>query len=194
MKKCIVFFFILFFSTPVLSDNIYIFGNIGISDFQIKNDDKSDINTKLTNLGFSSASTSVNSDNFSYEVGIGVVLPLLRVGLEASIIDYGEIKFTSTTTSPAETINANVPIRGIAADILKELGPISLNAGLISINDNVEIVSSKGNLNVPIDDILIPKVGVNYNFGNYRLEYTKIFLTTQSTMDIFMLGYKFNFL
>ena len=194
MKKFIVFFFILFFSTPVLSDNIYIFGNIGISDFQIKNDDKSDINTKLTNLGFSSASTSVNSDNFSYEVGIGVVLPLLRVGLEASIIDYGEIKFTSTTTSPAETINANVPIRGIAADILKELGPISLNAGLISINDNVEIVSSKGNLNVPIDDILIPKVGINYQFGNYRLEYAKIFLTTKSTMDIFMVGYIFNFL
>ncbi len=194
MKKCIVFFFILFFSTPVLSDNIYIFGNIGISDFQIKNDDKSNINTKLTNLGFSSASTSVNSDNFSYEVGIGVVLPLLRVGLEASIIDYGEIKFTSTTTSPAETINANVPIRGIAADILKELGPISLNAGLISINDNVEIVSSKGNLNVPIDDILIPKVGINYQFGNYRLEYAKIFLTTKSTMDIFMVGYIFNFL
>ena len=75
-----------------------------------------------------------------------------------------------------------------------DVGPISFNTGLISINDNVEIVSSKGNLNVPIDDILIPKVGVNYNFGNYRLEYTKIFLTTQSTMDIFMLGYKFSFL
>ena len=194
MKKFILFFFILLFSTSVLSDNIYIFGNIGISDFQIDNDDKTDINTKLTNLGFSSASTSVNSDNFSYELGLGVVLPLLRLGLEASIIDYGEIKFNSTTTSPAETINANVPIKGVALDILKELGPISLNTGLISINDNVEIVSSKGNINVPIDDILIPKVGVNYNFGNYRLEYTKIFLTTQSTMDIFMLGYKFSFL
>ena len=92
MKKFILFFFILLFSTSVLSDNIYIFGNIGISDFQIDNDDKTDINTKLTNLGFSSASTSVNSDNFSYELGLGVVLPLLRLGLEASIIDYGEIK------------------------------------------------------------------------------------------------------
>ena len=194
MKKFILFFFILLFSTSVLSDNIYVFGNIGFSDFQIENDDKSDINTKLTNLGFSSASTSVNSDIFSYELGVGVVLPLLRVGLEASIIDYGEIKFTSTTTSPAEIINANVAIKGVALDILKQLGPISLNTGLISINDNVEIVSSKGNINVPIDDILIPKVGVNYHFGNYRLEYTKIFLSTKSTMDVFMVGYIFNFL
>ena len=194
MKKFILFFFILLFSTSVLSDNIYVFGNIGISDFQIQNDDKSDINTKLTNLGFSSASTSVNSDNFSYELGLGVVLPLLRIGIEASIIDYGEIKFTSTTTTPSETINTNVPIKGVALDILKKLGPLSFNAGLININDNVEIVSSKGNLNVPIDDILIPKVGLNYQFGNYRLEYTKIFLTTNSTMDTFMVGYMFNFL
>ena len=194
MKKFIVFLFILSFSSPVSSENIYLFGNVGASDFQIKNKDKTDIDTKLTNLGFSSASTSVNSDNFSYELGLGVVLPLLRIGIEASIIDYGEIKFTSTTTSPSETINTNVPIKGVALDILKKLGPLSFNAGLININDNVEIVSSKGNLNVPIDDILIPKVGLNYQFGNYRLEYTKIFLTTNSTMDNFMVGYMFNFL
>ena len=194
MKKFTVFFFILLFSSSVLSDNIYLFGNIGVSDFQIKNNDKSNIDTKLTNLGFASASTSVNSDNFSYEVGLGVVLPLLGIGLEAAIIDYGEIKFTSTTTSPSETINANVPIKGVAVDILKELGPIAFNAGLISINDNVEIVSSRGNLNVPIDDILIPKVGANYQIGNYRLEYTRIFLTTNSTMDTFMVGYIFDFL
>ena len=50
MKKFILFFFILLFSTSVLSDNIYIFGNIGISDFQIDNDDKTDINTKLTDF------------------------------------------------------------------------------------------------------------------------------------------------
>ena len=102
--------------------------------------------------------------------------------------------FTSTTTTPSETINTNVPNKGVALDILKKLGPLSFNAGLININDNVEIVSSKGNLNVPIDDILIPKVGLNYQFGNYRLEYTKIFLTTNSTMDTFMVGYMFNFL
>lgn len=198
IKNCknilfLLFFFLnLFFSRLSYSETIYLIGSLGTSSYSIDNKDKTEINNKLIALGFSDASTSVKTEDLSYKLGLGIKLPLL-FSIESSYANLGEIKFTSETT-PAETITADAKIRGVSLDILKGLGPFSLSAGFMRLDDTIKISSSRGSVDVPVDKMLIPKVGANIKLSNYRLEYSRIFITPNSEINSLMISYIFNLL
>jgi hypothetical protein len=198
IKNCknilfLLFLFLnLFFSRLSYSETIYLIGSLGTSSYSIDNKDKTEINNKLIALGFSDASTSVKTEDLSYKLGLGIKLPLL-FSIESSYANLGEIKFTSETT-PAETITADAKIRGVSLDILKGLGPFSLSAGFMRLDDTIKISSSRGSVDVPVDKMLIPKVGANIKLSNYRLEYSRIFITPNSEINSLMISYIFNLL
>ena len=87
-----LFLFSILFSNPSYSENLYLFSSIGYSDYQINLKDKTEINNKLTGIGFGSATTSIVTDNVAYKVGFGLRVPLLFI-VEGSYVNYGKIKF-----------------------------------------------------------------------------------------------------
>ena len=194
MKKTFLIIFLLIISTSVFSKNIYLFGSLGMSNYNISDKDTNAIDSKLTDIGFSTASTSTTTDNLAYKVGLGINFPVINIGIESSYVNYGKIAFKSNTTVPTETLNVDVNIEGIAVDVTKTIGPISFAAGLMNIDDSVKINSSQGNVNVPIDDILIPKIGINLMFNNIRFEYSRLYFSNNSNLDAFMFGYVLNIL
>ena len=82
----------------------------------------------------------------------------------------------------------------MSLDILKGLGPFSLSAGFMRLDDTIKISSSRGSVDVPVDKMLIPKVGANIKLSNYRLEYSRIFITPNSEINSLMISYIFNLL
>ena len=96
-KKVIAIFFIFIWSFANISqaETLYLFGGVGISDYEIATKDKSEINNKLTSLGFGSANTVTDTENLSHKFGVGVKIPLL-LSIEASYENLGEISFNST--------------------------------------------------------------------------------------------------
>ena len=193
MRKCLISIFLLsiLFSSPSYSENLYLFSSIGYSDYQINLKDTTEINNKLTSIGFGSATTSTDTDNLAYKVGFGLRVPLFFV-VEGSYVNYGNLNFKTTTTSPSESLSADVPIKGLSLDLLQSLGPFAVSAGLMMVEDDITIPSSLGNINVPIDKLLIPKIGANLKYNNYRLEFNRIFITPNSQIDSLMIGYVFN--
>ena len=186
-----LFLFSILFSNPSYSENLYLFSSIGYSDYQINLKDKTEINNKLTDIGFGSATTSTDTDNLAYKVGFGLRVPLFFV-VEGSYVNYGNLNFKTTTTSPSESFSADVPIKGLSLDLLQNLGPFAVSAGLMMVEDDVTIDTSLGNINVPIDKLLIPKIGANLKYNNYRLEFNRIFITPNSQIDSLMIGYVFD--
>jgi len=186
-----LFLFSILFSNPSYSENLYLFSSIGYSDYQINLKDKTEINNKLTDIGFGSATTSTDTDNLAYKVGFGLRVPLFFV-VEGSYVNYGNLNFKTTTTSPSESFSADVPIKGLSLDLLQNLGPFAVSAGLMMVEDDITIPSSLGNINVPIDKLLIPKIGANLKYNNYRLEFNRIFITPNSQIDSLMIGYVFD--
>jgi hypothetical protein len=193
MRKCFIALFLssILFSNPSYSDDLYLFSSIGYSDYQINLKDKTEINNKLTSIGFGSAATSIETDNLAYRVGFGLKIPFFFT-LEGSYINFGNLNFKTTTTSPSESLSANVALKGLSLDVLQSLGPIAASAGLMMVEDDIAIVSSKGNINVPIDKLLIPKIGVNLKYSDYRVEFNRIFITPNSKIDSLMIGYVFD--
>ena len=193
MRKCLIsiFLFSILFSSPCYSENLYLFSSIGYSDYQINLKDTTEINNKLTSIGFGSATTSTDTDNLAYKVGFGLRVPLFFI-VEGSYVNYGNLNFKTTTTSPSESFSADVAIKGLSLDLLQNLGPFAVSAGLMMVEDDITIPSSLGNINVPIDKFLIPKVGANLKYNNYRLEFNRIFITPNSQIDSLMIGYVFN--
>ena len=193
MRKCFssFFLFILLFSNPSYSENLYLFSSIGYSDYQINLKDTTEINNKLTGIGFGSATTSTDTDNLAYKVGFGLRVPLFFI-VEGSYVNYGNLLFKTTTSSPSEALLAEVAVKGLSLDILQSLGPLAVSAGLMMVEDDIAIISSKGNIKIPIDKFLIPKIGVNLKYNNYRLEFNRIFITPNSQIDSLMIGYVFN--
>ena len=195
MRKCFIslFLFSILFSNPSYSENLYLFSSIGYSDYQINLKDKTEINNKLTGIGFGSATTSTVTDNLAYKVGFGLRVPLF-ISVEGSYVNYGNLLFKTTTTSPSEALLAEVAVKGLSLDILQSLGPLAVSAGLMMVEDDIAIISSKGNINIPIDKFLIPKIGLNLKYNDYRFEFNRIFITPNSQVDSFMIGYVFNIL
>jgi len=196
MRKYFIslFLFSILFSNPSYSENLYLFSSIGYSDYQINLKDKTEINNQLTGIGFGSATTSSTvTDNLAYKVGFGLRVPLFFI-VEGSYVNYGNLLFKTTTTSPSETLLAEVALKGLSLDILQSLGPFAVSAGLMMVEDDIAIISSKGNINVPIDKFLLPKIGLNLKYNDYRFEFNRIFITPNSQVDSFMIGYVFNIL
>ena len=193
MKKCFIslFLFSILFSNPSYSENLYLFSSIGYSDYQVNLKDKTEINNKLTGIGFGSATTSIGTDDLAYKVGFGLRVPLFFT-VEGSYVNYGNLNFKTTTTSPSESLSADVEFKGLSVDILQSLGPFAASAGLMMVEDDIVIISSKGNINVPIDKLLIPKIGVNFKYNDYRIEFNRIYITPNSQIDSVMIGYVFN--
>ena len=193
MRKCFIslFLFSILFSNPSYSENLYLFSSIGYSDYQINLKDKTEINNKLTGIGFGSATTSTVTDNLAYKVGFGLRVPLF-ISVEGSYVNYGNLLFKTTTTSPSEALLAEVAVKGLSLDILQSLGPLAVSAGLMMVEDDIALISSKGNINVPIDKFLLPKIGANLKYNNYRFEFNRIFITPNSQINSFMIGYVFN--
>ena len=79
-------------------------------------------------------------------------------------------------------------------DLLKKLGSFDFTTGLITVNDDIKISSSKGNVDVPIDNFIIPQVGANFNSKNFRFEIKRIFITPNSHINSFMISYMYNIL
>ena len=193
MVKCFIFLllFIILYSNSSNSENLYLFSSIGFVDYQINSKDKTEINNKLTGIGFGSATTSSDTDNLAYKVGFGFKVPL-NFFVEGSYVNYGKIKFLSTTTSPSESLSADVEIKGLSADLLKSIGPFALSAGLMMVEDDINISSSKGNVDVPIDEFILPKIGAHLKYNDYRFELNRIFITPNSHINSFMIGYSFD--
>ena len=193
MRKCLIsiFLFSILFSSPSYSENLYLFSSIGYSDYQINLKDKTEINNQLTGIGFGSATTSTVTDDLAYNVGFGLRVPLFFI-VEGSYVNYGNLNFKTTTTSPSESLSVDVPLKGLSLDLLQSLGPFAVSAGLMMVEDAVTIPSSLGNINVPIDKLLIPKIGANLKYNNYRLEFNRIFITPNSQIDSLMIGYVFD--
>ena len=193
MRKCLIsiFLFSILFSSPSYSENLYLFSSIGYSDYQINLKDTTEINNKLTSIGFGSATTSTDTDNLAYKVGFGLRVPLFFI-VEGSYVNYGNLLFKTTTTSPSESLSVDVPLKGLSLDLLQNLGPFAVSAGLMMVEDDITIPSSLGNINVPIDKLLIPKIGANLKYNNYRLEFNRIFITPNSQIDSLMIGYVFD--
>ena len=193
MRKCYIslFLFIILYSNSSNSENLYLFSSIGFADYQINSKDKTEINNKFTGIGFGSATTSSDTDNLVYKVGFGLRVPL-NFFVEGSYVNYGKIKFSSTTTSPTESLSANVVMKGLSANLLKSLGPFALSAGFMMVEDDIAISSSKGNVDIPIDKFILPKIGANLKYNDYRFEFNRIFITPNSQINSFMIGYVFN--
>ena len=183
--------FIILYSNSSNSENLYLFSSIGIADYEINSKDKTEINNKLTSIGFGSATTSSDTNNLTYKVGFGLKVPL-NFFVEGSYVNYGKIKFSATTTSPSESLSADVAVKGFSADLLKQLGPFDLTAGFMMVDDDIVISSSKGNVDVPIDEFILPKIGTNFKFNDYRFELNRIFITPNSHVNSFMIGYVVN--
>ena len=193
MKILLIIFLIFgfFFTKIAYSENLYLYGGLGFSDYSINSKDENEIDNKLINLGFASSSTSTSSEHLLYKFGLGFKTPL-KFSIEASYINYGKVSFASETAGPTETMAADVKIQGLNLDIQKNFGPFGISAGFIRVNDNIEVASSKGNIDVPVDDILIPKIGTNIKINNYRFELNRVFLTTNSQINSFIISYIFN--
>ena len=161
------------------------------SNIVITKKDTTEINNKLTSIGFGSATTSTDTDNLAYKVGFGLRVPLFFI-VEGSYVNYGNLNFKTTTTSPSESLSVDVPVKGLSLDLLQSLGPFAVSAGLMMVEDDVTIHTSLGNINVPIDKLLIPKIGANLKYNNYRLEFNRIFITPNSQIDSLMIGYVFD--
>ena len=155
-------------------ETLYLFGSAGYSNYAIGDSDITEIDNKITGLGFGTSKTITDTKKFSYEYGIGLkMLELLIV--EISYLDMGQISLTTSTTVPSESLNAKINIEGISIDLIKNIGPIGLTGGILKIDDNVKISSSLGNVNIPIDDLFLPKIGGNIKINNYRLEINRTF-------------------
>lgn len=192
MYKISLFLFLFLWSFANFSHakTLYLFGGVGISDYNIATKDKTEINNKLTSLGFGSAKTNTDTQNLSHKFGVGVKIPLL-LSIETSYENLGKISFNTTTTTPSETLTGKAEIRGVSIDLLKGLGPLAVSGGFLRITDTIQITSSKGDVDVPIDKILIPKIGVKLKYQNYRLEYNRVFITPNSHVNSIMLSYIF---
>ncbi len=186
-------FLILFLNTAHSKDNVYLIGGLGNSNYSIGDSDITEINNKLTGLGFATATTTVSTDNLSYEFGFGINV-FESYYIEATYLNFGNIEISSTTTSPAESLTADIAIKGFNVDLSKSIGPFGLSAGIIKIDNDVEISSSLGNADVPIDDYFLPKFGVSVQLSNYRAEISRTFLTTNSYLNNLMLSYIINLL
>lgn len=187
--------FLLFFSLAgkSYSKTLYVFGSFGLSDYVIDTQDTTEISNKLLSLGFASATTSADTNTLGYKFGVGMNIPLL-FSIEGSFANLGKISFSSKTTSPSENLSANVEMKGLNVDLLKNLGPFGFSFGLFKVNDTVKISSSNGTVDVPIDKIFLPKIGANINYKKYRLEFSRLFITPNSHINTFMIGYVFNLL
>ena len=184
----LIFFTFIGFANLSQAETLYIFGGAGFSHYEINEKDKTEINSKLTSLGFGSAETTTDAENLSYKFGAGIKIPLL-FSIEGSYENLGSIDFKSTTTSPSETISAKAEIRGISIDLLKNVGPLAVSAGVMSLSDNIEISTSKGNIDLPIDKIVLPKLGAKFRLKNYRIEYTRVFITPSSHLNSIIVSY-----
>ena len=172
-------------------DNIYIFGGLGYSNYEINNSDITEINNKITGLGFATSSTTYDSKNFSYEYGIGLDVLELFV-LEASYLDLGQVSLETNTTGPSETLTTDIDIEGISLDLVRNIGPLGFTRGFLKIDDDIKVYSSLGNTNVPVDDLLLPRLGANIIVNNYRFEINRTFLSPNSHLNNFMISYIFN--
>ena len=193
LRLLLIIFCILFFSTKITysKDSLYLFGSLGLSNYSIGNSDITEVNNKLTGLGFATSSTIVDSKKLSYEYGLGMnVLKLFA--MELSYLDLGQVSIESTTTSPGESLNAKVNIEGTSVDIIKTIGPIGFTGGLIKIDDDITISSSLGSVDVPIGDYFLPKIGASVQINNYRIEANRTFLTPNSNLNNFMFSYIFS--
>ena len=63
---------------------------------------------------------------------------------------------------------------------------------IMIVEDDITISSSKGNVDVPIDKFILPKIGANFKYNDYRFEFNRIFITPNSQINSFMIGYVFN--
>ena len=167
------------------------FGGIGFSKYNIGNSDITEVDNKLTGLGFATSVTTVDAKNFSYKYGIGINI-LESFSIEAFYANLGQVSINSSTTSPAESLSANVDIKGLGFDLVKYIGPVGLSGGIIKIDNDITITSSLGSANVPIDDYFLPKVGGNIKINNYRIEVNRTFLTVDSYLNNFTLSYIFD--
>jgi hypothetical protein len=181
------------FTNQSFSETLYLFSSLGVSDYEIGIKDKSEINNKLTKLGFASATTSANTNNLAYSLGFGLNIPL-KFSVEGSYANLGKISFSSTTTSPSETLSADVQIKGLNIDLLKNIGPLAFSAGFMKVDETVKISSSQGSIDVPVDEMILPKIGASINFNNYRFKINRIYITPNSHINTFMIGYIINLL
>ena len=193
LRFTIIIFCILFFSIKNVhsKDSLYFFGGLGISNYNIGNSDIDEVNNKLTGLGFATSSTSFQTDNLSYEYGIGTGL-LALMNLELSYLSLGQLTSDSSTTSPSESLKAKVNIQGLNFDLVKNFGPFGISGGLIKIDDKVSISSSLGNIDLPIDDYFLPKIGIGVMLKRYRIEANRAYLTQNSSLNYFMISYVFD--
>ena len=141
-------------------ETLYLFGGAGYSNYDIGDSDITEINNKVTGLGFGTSKTTTDIKKFSYEYGFGLeILKILTV--EISYLDMGQISLATSTTTPSESLNTKINIEGISIDLIKNIGPIGLTGGILKIDNDIKISSSLGNANAPIDDLFLPKIGFN---------------------------------
>ena len=171
-------------------ETLYLFGGAGYSNYDIGDSDITEINNKVTGLGFGTSKTTTDIKKFSYEYGFGLeILKILTV--EISYLDMGQISLATSTTTPSESLNTKINIEGISIDLIKNIGPIGLTGGILKIDNDIKISSSLGNANAPIDDLFLPKIGGNIKINNYRFEINRTFITPNSHINNIMISYIF---
>ena len=53
----------------------------------------------------------------------------------------------------------------------------------------LDVATSKGNIDLPIDKIVLPKLGAKFRFKSYRIEYTRVFITPSSHLNSIIISY-----
>ena len=62
----------------------------------------------------------MSTDNLSYEFGFGINV-FESYYIEATYLNFGNIEISSTTTSPAESLTADIASKGFNVDLSKSI-------------------------------------------------------------------------
>jgi len=174
----------------------YIVGGIGLTDFNA-NDELQSINTTLVGLGFSSSTSSTNNTGL-YLKGHGGYNINEYFSVEGGLTSLGQLKITTTTTGPSETITTTADVYGFEASGLVKIETGDsfgyLRLGFLAWDADLTATSSLGSATA-LASGTDPTVGIGWQFGKehgVRVEY-QYYMVEDSDLHTFHISgvYKF---
>jgi len=155
----------------------YIVGGIGLTDFNVSNQDLQSINTALVNLGFSSSTSSTDNSGL-YLKGHGGYHLNKYLAVEGGFTSLGQLEINTTLTGPSESLTTTADVYGFEASGLAKLETgdsafAYLRLGFLSWDADLTVTSSLGSTTA-FESGTDPTVGIGWQYGKQhgiRVEY-----------------------